>query len=97
MHGTGASNLLDNNTFASNCYFAGHGIVAVQRLLGHANISMTTNLYIHIFKEMYHENKKNQDLLYKFIEFFGNDMTEKKFKELMVELKDLEDDEVELW
>lgn len=39
------------HTFASNCYRNGCSWKVIQRLLGHATLSMTMDLYVHLFEE----------------------------------------------
>ncbi len=45
------------HTFATNCYYKGMEIKILSRLLGHADVNITYNLYIHLygdgFEEMY--------------------------------------------
>jgi len=44
------------HTFASNCYHNGFSWKAIQKLLGHAKLSHTTDLYVHLFAEEVEEN-----------------------------------------
>ena len=39
------------HTFASNCYRNGCSWKVIQRLLGHATLSMTMDLYVHLFED----------------------------------------------
>ncbi len=39
------------HTFASNCYHSGFSWKAIQKLLGHAKLSFTTDRYVHLFAE----------------------------------------------
>ena len=45
------------HTFATNCYHKGIDVKILSRLLGHADVNITYNLYIHLycdgFDEMY--------------------------------------------
>ena len=45
------------HTFATNCYYKGMDIKILSRLLGHADVNITYNIYIHLygdgFDEMY--------------------------------------------
>ena len=45
------------HTFATNCYHRGVDVKILSRLLGHADVNITYNLYIHLygdgFEEMY--------------------------------------------
>lgn len=38
------------HTFASNCYKAGFKLKRIQKLLGHATLKMTEDLYVHLFQ-----------------------------------------------
>ena len=45
------------HTFATNCYYKGMDIKILSKLLGHADVNITYNIYIHLygdgFEEMY--------------------------------------------
>ena len=45
------------HTFATNCYYKGMDIKILSRLLGHADVNITYNIYVHLygdgFEEMY--------------------------------------------
>ena len=45
------------HTFATNCYYKGMDIKILSRLLGHADVNITYNIYVHLygdgFDEMY--------------------------------------------
>ena len=45
------------HTFATNCYHKGVDVKILSRLLGHADVNITYNIYVHIygdgFDEMY--------------------------------------------
>lgn len=47
------------HTFASNCYREGFDLKEIQRLLGHANLQMTANLYVHVFEDKLNDSIDN--------------------------------------
>ena len=44
------------HTFASNCYRSGFSWKSIQKLLGHTNLSFTTDRYVHLFAEEVEED-----------------------------------------
>jgi len=42
-------------TFATNCYYKGMDIKILSRLLGHADVNITYNVYIHLFGDGFEE------------------------------------------
>lgn len=62
------------HTFASNCYHNGFSWKAIQKLLGHAKLSHTTDLYVHLFAE---EIEEDMEVLSEAMEKLDNlDMAE---------------------
>ena len=47
------------HTFASNCYREGFSLKEIQKLLGHANLQMTSNLYVHVFEDKLSDSMDN--------------------------------------
>ena len=45
------------HTFATNCYYKGMDVKILSKLLGHADVNITYNIYVHLygdgFDEMY--------------------------------------------
>ena len=45
------------DTFATNCYYKGVNVKVLSKLLGHADVNVTYNIYVHLygdgFDEMY--------------------------------------------
>ena len=45
------------HTFATNCYYKGVNVKILSKLLGHADVNVTYNIYVHLygdgFDEMY--------------------------------------------
>lgn len=37
------------HTFATNCYYKGVNVKVLSKLLGHADIHVTNNIYIHLY------------------------------------------------
>lgn len=43
------------HTFATNCYHKGIDVKILSRLLGHADVNITYNLYIHLYGDGFDE------------------------------------------
>ena len=43
------------HTFATNCYYKGMDIKILSHLLGHADVNITYNVYIHLFGDGFEE------------------------------------------
>ena len=50
------------HTFATRCIEAGMRPKTLQKILGHANIAMTMNLYVHVSEEAMIEEMKKFEL-----------------------------------
>ena len=57
------------HTFASNCYHHGFSWKVIQKILGHAKLSHTTDLYVHLFDE---EVAEDMDVLSEAMEKLEN-------------------------
>ena len=49
------------HTFATNCYYKGCDVKLLSKMLGHANISTTYNMYIHLYGDALEEMRKIVD------------------------------------
>ena len=43
------------HTFATNCYYKGMDIKILSKLLGHADVIITYNIYVHLYGEGFEE------------------------------------------
>ena len=43
------------HTFATNCYYKGVDVKILSRLLGHADVNITYNIYIHLYGDGFDE------------------------------------------
>lgn len=70
--------------FASNCYHNGFDLKSIQKLLGHATLQMTANLYVHIFEKKLVQNMdKLSDAMEKLENTDETEDTEQRFRELV--------------
>ena len=49
------------HTFATNCYYRGANVKLLSKLLGHADVSITYNTYIHLFGDALEEMRNVVD------------------------------------
>ena len=43
------------HTFATNCYHKGVDVKILSRLLGHADVNITYNIYVHLYGDGFYE------------------------------------------
>lgn len=46
------------HTFATNCYNRGADVKILSKILGHSNISVTSNIYIHLYGDALEEMRE---------------------------------------
>lgn len=74
------------HTFASNCYKAGFKLKRIQKLLGHATLKMTEDLYVHLFQtDEADDMEKLSEAMEKIEQADDSEEAEQRFRALIAE------------